>query len=504
MSALLIALCALLPLALQEPAPAARPSLVLVTVDTLRREHLGCYGYPRATSPRVDALAREAVLFERAYAPMATTFPSHLSMLTGLYPHQHGHTSNRGAVRTPFEPVPGRLSLASALAAAGYRTAGFTSAVVLNARTGIGTGFQEYYGPKVKDGTRTARATMQLALDWLAGVPAGEPFFLWVHLWDVHEPNAPEPAYAELLAPDDTLRTWLGTKRLDLAALQAKFVGDAGVGSKFFGLPEPAKGPVELDRKAKVVRPRDPPRARGPAPKVVVDESSMLGLYARYDACVRQIDDEVGRLLDTLAARGSLDGAAFVFTADHGQSLGENDFFGHGVNTQVNTQIPLLVRFPAAARVAPQRSHALVSLVDLVPTLLAHAPFPALDGYREQLVGADVLVPGFARERVFTSESTEFHKAEKRPYALAVVSGRWKYVRAEGQAGRLFDLEGAGEALDVAAAHPERVAELEAQLATELTSSILDRVSEAGVDPAAAELLEQLEGLGYAGGEEDE
>src|SRR5262245_55541418 len=91
-------------------APAARPDVVLVTIDTLRREHLGCYGYPRPTSPRVDALAGQSVLFERAFATMATTYPSHLSLLTGLYPHQHGHTSNRAAMKRPYEPAPRRQS----------------------------------------------------------------------------------------------------------------------------------------------------------------------------------------------------------------------------------------------------------------------------------------------------------------------------------------------------------------------------------------------------------
>ena len=93
------------------PAP-ARPNIVLFTADTLRREHLGLYGYPRPTSPRLDALARSSVVFERAFAPMATTFPSHMTMLTGLYPHQHGHTSNRGAVRSPYQASDGRRTLA--------------------------------------------------------------------------------------------------------------------------------------------------------------------------------------------------------------------------------------------------------------------------------------------------------------------------------------------------------------------------------------------------------
>jgi arylsulfatase A-like enzyme len=481
------------------PPPVARPSVVLVTVDTLRRDHLGCYGYPRPTSPRVDALAAESVVFERAFAPMATTFPSHLSMLTGLYPHQHGHTSNRGAVREPYVPGAGRLSLAGALAATGYRTAGFTSAVVLGTRTGIGAGFQTF-----DEGSRTARSTMMAALEWLALVPAGEPFFLWVHLWDTHEPNTPEPRPARLLAPDETLRTWLLGRKLDLPVLQAKFEGDRGVGTRFFGMPARPKSLDETKVPPGLALPEDPSPAGGPAPRLVIDEPALLGLYARYDACVRQIDGEVGRLLDALAARGTLDDTAFVFTGDHGQSLGENRFFGHGLNTQVNTQVPLVVRFPAAARMAPRRSSALVSLVDLVPTLLARVPIAGLEEYRSQLVGADVLAPGFARAHVFTSEATEFHRGDRKPYACAVLTGRWKYARAGGGAGHLYDLEGAGEGVDVAAANPALAAELEAVLTAELASSILGRAASRVTEPEEIELLEQLEGLGYGGGDGDD
>ena len=182
------------------PSPSAdRPNIVLVTIDTLGREHLGCYGYPRPTSPRVDALAGQSVLFENAYAPMATTFPSHVSMLTGLYPHQHGRTSNRAGVLDPFVSAQGRMLVASALSSAGYRTAGFVSSSVLHQGTGIAQGFESYDGPKGRHAKRPARETTSRALAWLATVPAGEPFFLWVHLWDVHEPNT--VSYTHLTLP---------------------------------------------------------------------------------------------------------------------------------------------------------------------------------------------------------------------------------------------------------------------------------------------------------------
>jgi arylsulfatase len=476
-----------------------RPSIVLVTIDTLRLEHLGCYGYPRPTSPRVDALAAEGVLFENARAPMASTFPSHLSVLTGLYPHQHGSTSNRDAVRRPFEPAPGRSPAASALGDVGYRTAGFVSAVVLHGRTGIGAGFHTFDAPKVGVGERTAPATMDAALSWLASIPAEEPIFLWVHLWDVHEPNAPLPEFAAQLAPDDALRSFVARRGLDPGELTRSFGKSRRVGERFFALPKP---------KAEVQRPgfrtAGIPKKTAPVADFTIDAEALVRLYARYDACVRQVDHEVGRLIDALAARGSWARTAFVFAGDHGQSLGEGDRFGHGLNTEVNVRVPLVIRFPGSGVAQPLRSRVLVSLVDVMPTLLAALPIPGLEAWRAQFTGRDALDAAFARPGVFTAKATEFRRSGKRPFEFAIVTGRWKYVHGEGEAGRLFDLEGAGETVDVSAQHPELVAELERLLAAELTTSILEPEADEPLDPEAKKLLEDLEDLGYGGGDEDE
>jgi len=120
------------------------PPIVLVTVDTLRREHLGCYGYRRPTSPVIDALAADSVVFERALATMVTTVPSHLSMMTGLYAHQHGLTSNVDGVERPFVSSDTVTTLARTLNGAGYETAAFVSSIVVHGRTGLSDGFEHY------------------------------------------------------------------------------------------------------------------------------------------------------------------------------------------------------------------------------------------------------------------------------------------------------------------------------------------------------------------------
>jgi len=489
-----------LPLLASPQAPAAaapRPNLVLFTADTLRREHLGLYGYPRPTSPRLDELAREAVVFDRAFAPMATTFPSHMTMLTGLYPHHHGHTSNRGAARTPYQPAAGKLTLANALQAAGYRTGGFVSSAVLNERTGIGAGFQTYDGPPPNKPTRGSAETVGKALAWVASLPAGEPFFLWIHVWDTHEPNTPGPEAVARFAPDDTLRTWIAGRGIDAALLDRTFSTDYSIGERFFQLTSKA----ETEKGRRVGRPL---KLAPGAELFEIDEAALATLYARYDACVWQIDAQVGRLRDTLAAAGRWDDTAFLFCADHGQALGENVHFGHGTNLQINVSVPLVMRFPARFGVAPQRNARLVSLADLLPTLFGRIGTAGLEDYVQQFRGTDALAPVFAREHVFTAEATEFKRGKRQPFLCGIVTERWKLVPVDGAPARLYDLLAAGESVDVAAQNPATVKALEALLAAELATSRLVPESTGPVTPEQGELLDGLGDLGYGGGDEDE
>ncbi len=191
----------------EEPrsAPAVSPNVLLVTLDTVRADHVGCYGDRAAETPALDRLAREGVRFAWASSPVPLTLPAHSSLLSGLLPPHHG-LRNNGAGSFPAETA----TLATALAAAGYRTAAFVGAYVLDHRFGLARGFSTYddrmerdaSGGVPEDGERRGDAVVDRALAWLTANAEGEggrahPFFLWVHLYDAHAPYDPPSPYRE-------------------------------------------------------------------------------------------------------------------------------------------------------------------------------------------------------------------------------------------------------------------------------------------------------------------
>jgi arylsulfatase A-like enzyme len=175
------------------------PSLLLVTFDTTRADRIGAYGDADAETPALDALAARGLLYERAYAAAPITLPSHATLLSGLYPHEHGARDN-GLYRVPDEV----LLLPEALAAGGWRTGAFLGSVVLSPRYGLDQGFEVYDVPvpgrDAGDGEegveRAAGAVVDAALAWLDTVPADQRFLLWVHLFDPHARYEPPEPYA--------------------------------------------------------------------------------------------------------------------------------------------------------------------------------------------------------------------------------------------------------------------------------------------------------------------
>ncbi len=199
---------------LAAPAWTAPPNVVLITIDTVRADHVGCYGDRQAHTPTLDVLARQGILFRTAVAQVPLTLPSHCSIMTGTYPPLHGVRDNLGYTLGDNPPT-----LATLLKQKGYATAAFVAAEVLDPRRGLNQGFDTYSSPfrqksgrnnplvfNLQDVRRPAEEVVNDALSWMRAQPRGldKPFFVWIHLYDPHKPyDPPEPFRSLLPTPYD-------------------------------------------------------------------------------------------------------------------------------------------------------------------------------------------------------------------------------------------------------------------------------------------------------------
>ena len=455
------------------------PSLVLVTVDTLRRDHLGCYGYPRETSPALDRFAEQAILFERAVASMATTLPSHLSILTGQYAHEHGYYANRDAAARPYEASRDCLSIAVTLRNAGWRTAAFISGAPVSTRTGLNAGFDHFDDPQR---TRLAEETMASALAWLdehARKRPSEPFFCWVHLWDPHEPNEPLEPWASMFSADPAVDAVLAERSIEPAGLPSVFSRGAECERLFPARAETIEARAEEGMSA-------------------IELADLRDLVDRYDGEVRYVDDAFGDLLAKLDEHGLDRNAIVAFTSDHGQSFGENGWLGHGRITNSTIFVPLVVRFPQSVLEQPQRIHRPVSLTDLMPTLLARCDAKDAEIYNAQATGEDWFSGTFRRPFALSQRTNRELLATERGEKWALVEGSWKLEFWRDRDPKLFDLDADPHGLvDLARDHPDVIAGLVLRVRRAIANGT--QTFNAANEDIDAELLRELEGLGYTG-----
>ena len=308
-----------------------RPNVVLISVDTLRADHLGAYGYARPTSPNLDALARRGTTFERATSPSSWTLPAHASLLSGLSPYRHGAISGQSRIR---DDVP---LLAELLGPHGYHTVAFVNAPFVSRRFGFARGFDRF-DQRFEQRRRDVAERQEAILGAVATLEP--PFFLFLHYMDVHTPYRP-PAEFNLFAKD---------RRSN------EVLRDLGV-----------KSVLDLQHAAR----------EGPLAISAEDRDRLIDLY---DGEIRALDAHLGELLRRLDER--FPDTVVVLTSDHGEEFLEHGGFGHGDTLYEEVlHVPLIVAGPGVA--ADARVPAVVSLVDVAPTLLARvgAPVPAgLDG----------------------------------------------------------------------------------------------------------------------------
>ncbi len=333
-------LLALLPLALacaRAPEPAVeRPAgirlaptrgYVLISIDTLRADHVGAYGYDKPTTPFLDSLAARGVLFERAYAPIPATLPSHLSMFTGLYPGEHGVYPPSGILSPDIPTLPERFR------AAGFRTAGHSEGGYVMGGYGFARGFEEWTDTEYTSDADVDR-TFGRGAEFLARVGSDERFFLFLHTYAVHDPYAPP----------------------------------GGAGGFFEGAPP-----------ADAFEPTGENLASFNRGRLRVAPGAVDWYRALYDASVRYVDGALERLVGELERLGLADETTLVVTSDHGEEFLEHGRLAHTQIYPESLHVPLIVIPPGNG--AAVRVPGLVQLVDLPTTLVELAGLePLLPG----------------------------------------------------------------------------------------------------------------------------
>lgn len=440
-----------------------RPNVLLIVVDTLRADHLSTYGYFRRTSPNLDLLAEDALVFEHAFTVMNHTLPAHVSLMTGVDPTAHGVLSNRwGYVFGKYR------TLAERLREHGYTTAAFVSGLPLRSASGVNKGFEVYEDTRDASGelkTRTpGEQTTRRALRWLATV-RDRPFFLFVHYFDTH------PPYVDPEASQAAFRVDAGL----LAYLES--VGTAG-------LDVDAVSPTGVHLNGR----------RAPLPELV----------NAYDNQVRRVDGLIAQLLAELERMALGDETLLVVTSDHGEGLGQHGYYHHGFYLyEEQLRIPLIVRPPKGVAWKPGRVRATVSLLDVPLSILALVGAPADGVFHGQPLPLQPDSPAGA-PRWVVAQRRHYSSGDQAQYgrfsadtSLHVLRGdeELKYLRTGDGAEELYDLAAdPGERHNLARDHPEQCRRLAARLDAALAGLASDAqpAERTEVDARTEELLEEL------------
>ena len=438
-------------------------SIIMLLVDSLRPDHLSAYGYPLPTSPGIDRLAREGMLFRHCYAVSNWTVPTHTSIFTGLYPSAHGNYSMYSSLDPSIPTLPQHL------AGRGYRTASLFDNKLLGRRYGLMRGFQTALGvdnehktsltiSRLWDRLRGRRSMsgtiLRVAEQWITYEPRrGQPFFLFVNFLDAHIPYRPQQPYIK-----DFLRS-LPAGEVNVAQARRFTTGDYI--SK--------KEANELSQR--------------------LTAADWRWLERFYDSNIRLIDDRIRLFLDRLRAKGYLENTVVIVTSDHGEFFGERGIGGHLHSSMHNAglHVPLILWFPR--RLAAGKVERPVSQLDLFPTILGLAGMSgAASGHGQ---GRDLFADPEDRALL-----AEFWDDIRRRFSRALFAAGFKLVIPASGKRELYDLEtDAGEKFDLAQTRPEVADALARRLENLLRSMPLRRNRE---EPGKRKEMERLlKSLGY-------
>ncbi|MEM8962080.1 MAG: sulfatase [Acidobacteriota bacterium] len=311
--------------------PPKQPDIVLITIDTLRADALGAYGNTKGLTPHLDAFAASGIVFENATSHLPETRPSHASILTGLYPRTHGVVANNLLLPQSALTLPERLK------EAGYRTAASVGVTLLSPTAGFAQGFDTFHWPSDQNMIRAYNVVLP-AIEWLESTTTDEPIFLWIHVFDPHQPYDPVDLF-DIHSPPEIKERIPQLSWHDFRSAAQANGGD---------LPR-----VHLER-----------------------------ALALYDAEVATVDYELGRLIDALSKTGR-DDAAIIVTADHGECFSNGIYFEHSNCLYDGAiHVPLMASFPGEIEPGLRQPEP-YELIDIAPTVLRWAglePDEAIEG----------------------------------------------------------------------------------------------------------------------------
>lgn len=426
-----------------------KTNVVLISIDTLRRDHCSVHGYPKDTTPVLRNLASKGVLFNSAYSPTAETGPSHATMFTSMYPIAHR------VLKNGINLASGNHTMAEHLGNNGYQTAAVVGSFVLDSKFGFAQGFSfyednftmkrssqkltEWADRKVEGGfDQPASDTSKKAIGWLRKNQASQhPFFLFVHYYDPHDPYIAPNSFSSRFVPNKKNPTWIETR------------------------------------------------------------------VGQYDAEIAYTDYEIGKLIKTLEWMGHIDDTLIIVTSDHGEGLGQHGHLGHSINLYEElVRVPLLFYWPK--HIPRDRTiNAPVELVDLMPTIFEligitddKFRFQGQDLSQAILNNIDLNEnrPIFLHRRKYDNEIVSKIWLNGEKFGIRV--GKYKYIVGKDEnTTELFDLSrDPHELSNIHNTLPEKSAELETRLQKWKTKNIRQDTEQKTISD---EDRKKLETLGY-------
>lgn len=339
--------------------------IIMLDLDTLRPDHLGCYGYGRDTTPNIDSVAKDGALFQNYYCPNAPCLPSRASLISGLYGIRngivgHGGTASdmriEGATRG-FQDEFARHNLIATIREAGLYTATISTFAERHSAWWFNAGYNEVYNLG-SGGMESAEEVTPLVIEWISRNVQKDDWFLHINMWDAHTPYRAPENFGNPYENEPLADNWITQEIFDE---HLKHVGPHGA--------------REINMWSDKTDPNYP---RHPGSLKTLNDAK--NFIDQYDTSIKYMDGKIGEILSCLKNAGIYDDTAIIITSDHGENMGELGIYGeHATADKPTCHIPMIIKWPGG--LAGIKAEGLYDNVDLCPTIAELLNLPVYDGW---------------------------------------------------------------------------------------------------------------------------